>query len=307
MKTTTKPIIITKNVIMTDPKEHYRLGNIVAIALQNFVVLLDSSTYPIHALSFKNYVENKFELPIRYIFLSHHHSDHSFGLSGLTTQETRVITHENFTPNLRNFFYKYISKKDNMEEGLKEMIDQSPENERTLIKDIQVPKPSITFSKKFTIIDNKSEISFKCTGGHCSDSSYAYFQDEKLVYSGDEVFFYDYPYVSDNSSNPENVINCIEELLEKEIHILIPAHGKAIIGEENVKFELKRFLKFFKTLKEIIIEKIQLKLNFEDIEFAFRESEEKKLLNMSDIEGICFEGIKKETLKKFYNYYLKSN
>lgn len=307
MKSDAKHLHITNNVIMTDPEKFYRLGNIIAVALKNYVVLFDSSTYPPHAQEFKNYIENCFTLPIKYIFLSHHHSDHSCGLSGLKTKKTQIITHEDFSLNFRGFFNKYISKKDDFEEGLKEWKQQSPDDDQALIKNIQIPKPDITFSEKLTLIDGNSKITFVQTGGHCSDSSIAYFHDEQLLFSGDEVFFYDYPYVSDNSANPEALIKCIQDLLQKKIKILIPAHGKAIIGEENVQFELKRFLKFFHTIKKLIIDNIQLKHTIEEIIKSFQETEQQKLLNLPGIKGICFKGVKEETLEKFFNYYKNLN
>jgi len=50
--------------------------NAAAIALDNFIVVIDTLYYPVQSREFRNRVEEKYNLPVKYVLITHFHGDH---------------------------------------------------------------------------------------------------------------------------------------------------------------------------------------------------------------------------------------
>ena len=68
------------------------------IALNNFIVVFDPTMFPTTAKLLRQKLEQKFNLPSKFICVSHYHSDHAFGLAAF--KDITVISSTNYVENV---------------------------------------------------------------------------------------------------------------------------------------------------------------------------------------------------------------
>jgi glyoxylase-like metal-dependent hydrolase (beta-lactamase superfamily II) len=52
-----------------------------AISLDNFIVVIDSTLFPFTARLLRKHINEVFKLPVRFLFLTHYHGDHFWGVA----------------------------------------------------------------------------------------------------------------------------------------------------------------------------------------------------------------------------------
>jgi glyoxylase-like metal-dependent hydrolase (beta-lactamase superfamily II) len=119
------------------------------------------------------------------------------------------------------------------------------------IIEIEILIPESGFESNFTISDNNYKVDFFYSGGHTGCSSCAYFPNEKILFSGDEIAAGFWPFISDPTGDPEKWIRSLEYMLTLDIQALIPGHG-SVVKKEYVKEQLV----FMKALKRAILNAI---------------------------------------------------
>ena len=96
------------------------------------------------------------------------------------------------------------------------------------------------------------------TPGHCC------FYRSKVLISGD-IDLFGRPWVSNITSSVDDFYESIKKLLNMEIEIFLPGHGKPIFKKDKIKSELKKYqAKLIKTSKKIL-ELIDGELSLEEI------------------------------------------
>ena len=71
---------VSSRVTLAHYEEFFKL-NAAAVALDNFIVVIDPMYYPSQGRKFRKYLEKKYNLPVKYLFITHYHGDHVFGMS----------------------------------------------------------------------------------------------------------------------------------------------------------------------------------------------------------------------------------
>jgi cyclase len=74
---------------------------------------------------------------------------------------------------------------------------------------------------------------FNGSGGHTGCSAFAYFPEEKILFAGDEIATMEWPYISDETGNPDDYISALEQMMNLEIDKVIPGHGP-IVGKDHI-------------------------------------------------------------------------
>ncbi|MFX0016267.1 MAG: MBL fold metallo-hydrolase [Promethearchaeota archaeon] len=218
-----------------------RSGNIGAIVLRNFVCIVDTTTYTVTAKNFRDKVEEKFGLPIKYLVYTHYHGDHIFGspafrdLSIIGSKET---LHNLTDPNTLK----------SLEEWRNNLIIEDP-----LAKGIEITPPTTTFEYKKLLYDEDLKIEIYHAGGHTSGSTYVYFPVEKVIFTGDLVFEDIYPYAGDPTCNPDKWLTQLQQIQKMDIEKIVPGHGHVLLSKQD----LDKHISFYKSLKEIVCEVIQ--------------------------------------------------
>jgi len=243
---------ITPNVIVANYKSFYNL-NAAAVALNNFIIVIDPLYYPSQGKRFRKHIESEFELPVKYLFITHYHGDHVFGMSAFN--DVDVIGTDCLASNMLKKIETQWTQK-----ALDDWKNEDPSLAAEIDAMVFWP-PNITFEDSYTIHDDKLTLELKRSGGHTGCSAFAFLPSEKILFAGDDIAAYDWPYISDETGSPDNYIRTLECMLNLDINKVVPGHG--VIVDKKL---IKEYLDYILKLKHIVIESITKGLTPEEIE-----------------------------------------
>ncbi len=250
---------VTPHTIIVNFKDYFDL-NAGAIILSNFIIVIDTLMYPRQAKQFREKLEKKYNLPVKYVFITHYHADHLFGV--VSFKDVEIFGSSNLIESMKQ------RKEENWTtEAFDEWKKEEPEIAE-LIDEIEIIIPTKGFENKYIISDNGLNVEFYHSGGHTGCSSYAYFPEEKVLFSGDLIAVGFWPFISDPTEDFEGWISSFESLLNRDIEAVIPGHGP-VVGKEYIKEQLT----FMKALRTKVIKAISEKKGPEEIEVPEYEHE----------------------------------
>ncbi|MFW9941686.1 MAG: MBL fold metallo-hydrolase [Candidatus Thorarchaeota archaeon] len=224
-------------------------GNAGGIALRNFCIAIDSTMYVKTGELLRKNLETKFNIPVKYLVITHYHGDHIFGIKPfkdvcvLSSETTSKIMLNNETKSRYQVFIKDLAKEGPIGEGLEYIV------------------PTLLFTDKLVIQDEDLYIEMFHTGGHTAGSSFVSFPYEKVIFAGDLIFENTFPYIGDPTCNPESIIEALKKMREMDADIYVPGHGPILKGANS----LNRHIDFMIDFKKIIQDAIKDNLNAKDI------------------------------------------
>ncbi len=231
----------TERTVAVLPKAYSNAG---MVALRNFIVAIDPTMLPITAREARQHVEAHFELTTKYLFLTHSHGDHYFGLASyrntVIIASTALIDNALKSKNER-WTEEYFAEAKANNPDIAHLFDEI---------DISI-LPSISFENAIEIRDDDLVVELHYAGGHTSGSGYAYVPHEKILFAGDLIFSKRFPFAGDPTCNPDRWIEVFRAFQELEFSTLIPGHGPVV-----TKSEVQTYLTFFLKLKEATQEAI---------------------------------------------------
>ncbi len=249
-------------------------GNAGGIALRNFCIAIDSTMYvKTGELLLKN-LESKFNVPVKYLVITHYHGDHIFGIKPfkeicvLSSELTSKIMTNDETKTRYAEFIKGVAKEGPIGEGIEYIV------------------PTLLFKDKLTIQDEDLHIEIYHTGGHTAGSSFISFPHEKVVFAGDLLFENKFPYAGDPTCDPELLINALKKMQEIDADIYIPGHGPTMKGASS----LDRHIKFYNEFRNIVKD-------------AIRDKTTSEKVSIPDTFGEPDEGRKNMTVNHWLNFY----
>jgi len=190
-------------------------GNIGAIELDSYTLVVDSTISTKNAKIFRRSLESQVRTPVRKLLLTHYHSDHTLGIP--VFKDCEIIANEHFTRLKRSTKYQ----------------------------------PTQTFESSHVIKDGDLNVELVHAGGHTRDSSYIYFPFEKTLFSGDLIFANTFFYAGDPTFNPETWLNVLNRLLSVKIEIVVPGHGP-VCDKEEITTYAKFFEDTCSAVKELV-------------------------------------------------------
>ena len=190
-------------------------GNVGAIELPSYTIVVDSTISTKTASSFRKSLESRIRSPVLKLILTHYHSDHVLGIP--VFKDCDIITSEP---------YKKL---------------------RRTVKH----NPKITFEKSLVLKDGKSSVEIVHAGGHTMDSSYIYFPQEKTLFSGDLIFAKTFFYAGDRTFNPQRWTEVLKRFMTMKIETIVPGHGP-ICSKEEVEKYIRFFETTSSIMKELI-------------------------------------------------------
>ena len=188
-------------------------ANIVALKLEQKVIIVDAGRNINTAKRIRNAVESSFGTKIETVILTHFHSDHTRSLG--VYSDCEII-------------------------ASKQLIKFLIAAKR---KDLKVPPPS--FEEEQIIEDGPFKVIIKQTGGHTPDSTYVFSPRHKLIMAGDNLrtdFLW-----GGKQSNPEHWISALQEYVSFNVDYIVPGHGGLMTKEEvsaiaEYTVELREFM-----------------------------------------------------------------
>jgi glyoxylase-like metal-dependent hydrolase (beta-lactamase superfamily II) len=199
LKQITKNTVIGKTVI-----DGVRNSNAGAIALGDYVIVIDPSPITESAHMFRKAVEEHFDLPIRYLLVTHYHNDHTDGIRAF---------------------------KDVIISGSEELYKQMKSKSKPF-------PPELTFSDELIFRNKGSRVEFHYVAGHTICSTIAFFPDEKVIFLGDMLFSGDFPWAGDSTCDPDLWIAFFKRILQYDFLHVVPGHGP-LCNKEEIKKQLQ--------------------------------------------------------------------
>ncbi|MFX0016186.1 MAG: MBL fold metallo-hydrolase [Promethearchaeota archaeon] len=249
-----------------------------AISFDNFIIVIDSTLFPYTGKKLRNQVEKVFKLPVKFLFLTHYHGDHLWGISAF--KDVNILGSELLIKNA-------VNERPIQQARFEEWMNKDPEKAKFINEIDTAFFPTITFMNKVKIFDGDLSVELNQCGGHTSCSSYAYFPEEKVLFSGDIIFAQTWPWAGDPTCNPDSWIKTLEEIIKLDIDTVIPGHGPIVMKDEvEIQFN------FLKDLRKEVI-------------YTIENDEEIKKINIPPFykDNTPGEWVKNETIKSFYNFY----
>lgn len=203
------------------------------INLENFLVMVDTGMDPQKTKILREFAEEKTGKKFRYLIITHHHGDHTFG--------TKIFKDCDI-----------ISSKSTME-ILSEKI-------QGVYKDKEIVLPNITFEGKYKIKDGSREIIIRETNGHTRGSSFVYLPEESVIITGDILFANMFPFAGDPSVDPYQWIEAFQKIIDLKPKIVIPGHGHISSISEVVKGQ-----KLIENMLKYIEDKIEQNKTIDEI------------------------------------------
>ncbi|KAF2955880.1 MBL fold metallo-hydrolase [Marinitoga sp. 38H-ov] len=204
-------------------------SNITAIELNEEVVLIDSSLYPEKLKKIIELVQIRTKKPVKKIFLTHHHPDHSFG--AIFHGGLEIILSE-----------KTLIKLFEYEKNVLNKISKESEYDFSELQGKLSKCKFNVFRNDNMNTSSKTIISGINLGGHTEDSTIYKIYPENILISGDLIVSGVHSEI--NEANIDNWIKILSELENQNIKKIIPGHGKPG-GIELIKNQLE-YLKIFK-------------------------------------------------------------
>jgi glyoxylase-like metal-dependent hydrolase (beta-lactamase superfamily II) len=191
-------------------------ANIGACVKDNSALLIDSGYLPKKSAELKRILQEKLGCRIELLFNTHYHSDHTFGNQSF---ECPILSSEE----CKNIMQRNLSTHWTPEE-INLAMKEDPELKEGW-KDLKITLPNMTFKEKLSYDLKGIKAVFQRIGGHTRDSSIVFFQDYKLLFSGDLVFSDLYPTQLSVDLSPLELVKALRIIEKMDVDIIVPGHG----------------------------------------------------------------------------------
>lgn len=138
-------------------------------------------------------------------------------------------------------------------------------------EDVTLTYPNIRFENELDLEIGGKLINVRHVGGHSPGSSYVWFAEEGVLFTGDLVFEGRNPYIG--SANVKDWINILRDLRKLPIQALVPGHGQASGPEilDSLAGWLTRFYQEVRSMRNRPIDEIVATM-IRDMNFSEREA-----------------------------------
>lgn len=178
------------------------------VEFDDYVLVLDAS-FPTGARELLSEIRRRTQKPVRFVFDTHYHGDHSFGNPIYTETGATVVAQEESLALLR------------------ERGDQAWAGAAKSRKDMEglvMKNPSLVFPDRVTFDDGKHRVDLIYTGwGHTRGDAVAYLPKEKILFTGDACVNGPFNFMGDGKT--ESWIQALEKMQKLDVAVVAPGHG----------------------------------------------------------------------------------
>lgn len=175
-----------------------------------------------------------------FLILTHHHSDHIFGMRVFKEVGAKVIAHENVRKFLSHrtlpLFRTIISTyKPFIVNLMIKRCSYTKEKAEETLGDVEVSLPDEVFTEDMRVQVDEDELSLLYTPGHVPSEISVYHPKSRTLYAGDAI--YEGMPLTTRFGGPKEWrlwIKSLEKLGKLDIEKIVPGHGK-ICGKDEIQ------------------------------------------------------------------------
>jgi alkyl sulfatase BDS1-like metallo-beta-lactamase superfamily hydrolase len=221
-------------------------GNTTMVATPAGNVIIDTSL-TVNASRHKRLLQAEDDGPVKYIILTHAHGDHIGGVNAWREEDTEIIAQDEH--------YEFV----NYQNRLKGLFSQRnaaqfPSLNVVQLSELEIAEgvenfgaeivPTIMFEEEYNFELGGVEFNVLHTPGETYDHLSVWVPKYRAAFVGDN-FYTSFPNMYTlRGTKPRwalDYVDSINRILALEPEILIPSHGDAIIGEQQIQRELTRY------------------------------------------------------------------
>jgi len=218
-------------------------GNSGIVVLDDQVVVIDSQ-FLNQAKELRREIEKVTEKKIRFLLLTHSHSDHVFGNE--VFQDCEIVGHRSLKARMQELLSTTWSK-ESLEKQIAELKKTDPER-ASRFEGVHITLPTHVFDEDFRIVEDDLEVVMRHVGGHTGDSSTVYFPKEQVMFAGDLIFCQTFPYGGDPTADPDRWLQALRDIMEMPVRAIVPGHGPICD-----KREVQTYIDFIEDVKDRMV------------------------------------------------------
>ena len=214
------------------------ISNAYFVVTEEGVVVIDTlSTYKLGKEMLET-IRRVTDRPVRFVVVTHYHTDHFYGVGAFKEAGAVVIAHE--------WANEYVSRPSswNFYEARKKILKDHMEG-------TQMEEPHIVIREGLDIQLGKYRFQVRqfCKA-HTDGDIVVYLPDQKVIFAGDIVFDGRLPFLG--SGNSRTWIKCLDRILDIDPDILLPGHGKPMLTKGRIRDRVRWTRKYITDLRETI-------------------------------------------------------
>jgi glyoxylase-like metal-dependent hydrolase (beta-lactamase superfamily II) len=186
-------------------------ANATWIVFKDYVFLVDAN-FPWGAREIVPAIRKTTDKPIRYVFNTHYHGDHSFGNSIYSDLGATIICTEACANEMKT-------------KGAASWANWN--NPQHSLEGAHLQPPAITFSDRLVFDDGTQRVELIRLGpGHSKGDGVAYLPNQKIVATGDLCVTWGFGNnVGDADGDYDNWLRVLDEMASWEPKVVVPGHG----------------------------------------------------------------------------------
>jgi glyoxylase-like metal-dependent hydrolase (beta-lactamase superfamily II) len=206
--------------------------NNIVIEMKDYLIVVDAN-FPSGARATMADVKRVSSKPVKYVFDTHHHGDHSYGNAVWTDAGATTLAYRGVAEEMRRY------EPARWQQAAKQRKDVAAMNRPS------VEPPKQTFDGNLFVLDDGArKVEFHFFGwAHTRGDGFVYLPQEQILCTGDAVANGPYNYTADgNIANWPDVIRAAQKLKVKTV---LPGHGvpagpEILAGQAQFMVELRK-------------------------------------------------------------------
>lgn len=186
--------------------------NCIAVLGRDGVLLVDPLIAPVHARAVETSLRAHTAAPVRFVVLTHHHTDHTWGAAHFAAQGAAIVAHRACRERMADEHPALLAAR-----------RQQPEL-AALFADAAPVLPSVTYDESLVLYAGEVEVELWHPGwGHTPGDTFLFLAEQRVAICGDLVFAgYHYNYEHASPSGVRQGLRALESL---DADVFIPGHG----------------------------------------------------------------------------------
>jgi cyclase len=206
--------------------------NNIVIEMKDYLVVVDAN-FPSGARAVMADVKRVSSKPVKYVFDTHHHGDHSYGNALWTEAGATTLAYRGVAEEMRRY------------EPARWRQSEKERQDVAAMHKPNVEPPQQTFDENLFVLDDGArKVEFHFFGwAHTRGDGFVYLPKERILCTGDAVVNGPYNYTGDgNIGNWPEVVRAAQKL---QVKTVLPGHGvpggpEVMAGQARFMLELRK-------------------------------------------------------------------